>query len=86
MSVRSLWRGFRFITGCANDYFTFYAIKLADVYAVIAYYFNHPEEVDEYVRSRQAAGQKLHREIEANQPQMAQIRERLLALKKAKHG
>ena len=60
------------------------AITLADVYAVIAYYLNHQEEVDEYIRQREAAGEQLRREIEANQPEMLRAQKRLQALKQSK--
>ena len=59
-------------------------LALADVYAVIAYYLNHREEVDAYMRQRAAEAEALRREIEANQPQMSQLRERWLAMKKSK--
>ena len=49
-------------------------ITLADAYAVIIYYLNHREE--------EAAA--LRREIEANQPQMSELRQRLLARQKSK--
>jgi uncharacterized protein (DUF433 family) len=63
---------------------SFDTLSLADVYAVIAYYLNHREEVDEYLRQQRETAENLRREIEAHQPQMAQIRERLLARKQSK--
>lgn len=54
-------------------------LTLADVYAVIAYYLQHRAEVDEYVARVEEAGQQLRQEIEALQPDMAQMRERLMA-------
>ncbi len=59
-------------------------LALADVYAVIAYYLNHREEVDAYMRLREAEADALRREIEAHQPQMTQLRERWLAMKQSK--
>lgn len=54
-------------------------LALADVYAVIAYYLQHRTEVDEYVTYVQQAGQQLRQEIEARQPDIVLMRERLLA-------
>jgi uncharacterized protein (DUF433 family) len=59
-------------------------LTLADVYAVIAYYLNHREEVDEYIRQQEAAAEQVRREIEANQPEMFSLRARLLERKAAK--
>lgn len=54
-------------------------LKLADVYAVIAYYLGHRDEVNEYLRHREDAAAEVRRMIEARQPDMASIRARLLA-------
>lgn len=59
-------------------------LSLADVYAVIAYYLNHRQEVDAYMRQREQEAAALRHDIEARQPQMAALRERLLARQKAK--
>jgi uncharacterized protein (DUF433 family) len=56
-------------------------LKLADVYAVIAYYLRHQEEVDEHLRQREAAAAELRREIESKQRDSSGLRERLLARK-----
>jgi uncharacterized protein (DUF433 family) len=39
-------------------------LELADVYAVIAYYLRHREEVDDYLRDRRLEAQRLREEIE----------------------
>jgi uncharacterized protein (DUF433 family) len=41
---------------------------LADVYAVIAYYLRHKDEVQAYVRRREEEAEELQRKIEAAQP------------------
>ena len=57
---------------------SFPTLKLEDVYAVIAYYLQNQAEVDEYVRRAEAEGERIRREIEAQQPALAGLRERLL--------
>jgi uncharacterized protein (DUF433 family) len=54
-------------------------LQLADVYAVIAYYLRHQEEVDNYLREGEIAAERLRQEIEAKQPSRAGLREKLLA-------
>jgi uncharacterized protein (DUF433 family) len=41
-------------------------LKLADVYAVIAYYLTHRTEVDDYIAQVEAKGEQLRKEIEAS--------------------
>ncbi len=61
---------------------SFDVLTLADVYAVIAYYLNNREEVDTYLRKRQAAAEAVRDEIETNQPEMFSLRNRLLEKKR----
>ena len=61
----------------------FDVLSLADVYAVIAYYLNHRDEVDAYLRQQAATADQVRRTIETHQPQMFSLRARLLARKKA---
>jgi uncharacterized protein (DUF433 family) len=56
-------------------------LDLADVYAVIAYYLRHKQEVDAYLQGRREEAQKLRQEIEAKQPNRAELRAKLLARK-----
>jgi uncharacterized protein (DUF433 family) len=56
----------------------FPALKLADVYAIIAYYLQHQAEVDAYVEQRVQEAKEIRRRIEARSPQ-AGLREKLLA-------
>jgi len=53
-------------------------LRLADVYAVIAYYLNHPDSVDEYLRQRAKAAAEIRAEIE-QKPGYQTFRDRLLA-------
>jgi uncharacterized protein (DUF433 family) len=57
---------------------SFDVLSLADVYAVITYYLNHREEVDEYMREVQEAGERVIRKIEENRPEMFSLRAKLL--------
>jgi uncharacterized protein (DUF433 family) len=59
----------------------FPTLDLADVYAVIAYYLRHKKEVGEYLQGRHEEAEKLRQEIEAKQPNRADLRARLLARK-----
>jgi hypothetical protein len=54
-------------------------LQLADVYAVIAYYLRHPDEVKDYLQRREAEAADLRREIESRQPGRAGLRAELLA-------
>ena len=59
------------------------ALRLADVYAVIAYYLNHRAEVQAYLRQQQEEAQKIWEQIESKVDYQA-FRERLLARHQAK--
>lgn len=54
-------------------------LELADVYAVIAYWLRHKEQVGEYLNARRTEAERLRKEIEATQPDRAALREKLLA-------
>jgi uncharacterized protein (DUF433 family) len=58
------------------------ALRLADVYAVIAYYLNNQAEVQAYLRQQQAEAQKFWEQIEAKADYQT-FRERLLARRQA---
>lgn len=60
------------------------AVKLADVYAVIAYYLNHRDEVDIYLEWIKAESEHVRREVEARQPDVFALHQRLLARKAAR--
>ena len=55
----------------------FSAVALADVYAVIAYYLHHPDEVESYLLRSAAWGELLERELTAGFDS-GEFRERLL--------
>lgn len=54
------------------------ALKLADVYAVIAYYLNHRAEVHAYLQQQEAAAKKVWTQLEAK-TEYQSFRERLIA-------
>lgn len=54
------------------------ALKLADIYAVIAYYLSHQATVDAYLQKRRETAAQVRAEIEAK-PEYKALRERLLA-------
>lgn len=60
-------------------------LQLADVYAVLAYYYRHRAEVEAYLARRDAEAADLRRQIEARQGPQPQ-REVWLAKLKAKRG
>ncbi len=61
-----------------------FALDLADVYTAIAYYLNHEEAVEEYLREQEAQGDEVQKKIESDpqyQKKMAELRARVLARK-----
>ena len=54
-------------------------LKLADVYAVIAYYPAHRAEVDTYLQVRREEADRLRQEIQGKQPDSRDLRSKLLA-------
>lgn len=54
------------------------SLKLDDVYAVITYYLQNRAEVDAYLQQVQTESAQIRAMIEASQPPIQQIRERLL--------
>ena len=61
-------------------------LELADVYAVLAYYLAHRPEVDELIRTRAQAAERLRKEIEDTQADRGDIRAALLARRMAGGG
>jgi uncharacterized protein (DUF433 family) len=53
-------------------------VLLPDIYAVIAYYLRHRDEVEAYLEEGNRQGEALRRELESNYDRQG-IRERLLA-------
>jgi uncharacterized protein (DUF433 family) len=60
-------------------------LRLADVYAVVAYYLNHRDSLDEYLRQRVDTAAKIRAEIE-QKPEYQHFRERLLARRQQPPG
>ncbi|ETW94182.1 MAG: hypothetical protein ETSY1_35955 [Candidatus Entotheonella factor] len=71
---------FAFNEGCTpEDIVSQYpTLRLADVYAVIAYYLNDKAEIDDYIATRKKIATTLRHELEATSDYQ-QFRERLLA-------
>ena len=57
---------------------SFSSLKLDDVYAVISYYLQNRDEVNQYMAQVEADSEAIRAKIEASQPNMSDIRERLL--------
>lgn len=53
-------------------------LKLADVYAAIAYYLRHPQEIREYLAERERRGEVIRQTFQAQQQEMSEIRGRLI--------
>ena len=59
---------------------SFPSLRLADVYAAIAYYLTHIEEIEQYLRQQEAEADELQRQVESDprhQAAMAILRERI---------
>jgi hypothetical protein len=52
---------------------------LADVYAVIAYYLRHRQEIEEYLGQREIQATEVRQRIEQHQGDLGDLRRRLLA-------
>lgn len=52
---------------------------LADIYAVIAYYLRHREDVEAYLEEREHQAQEVRQRIERHQGDLEELRTRLLA-------
>ena len=61
-------------------------LSLADVHGVLAYYYRHQAELDEYLQSRREEADTRQQEIEATQPTFAEVKARLLARRNAAHA
>lgn len=56
---------------------------LSDVYAVIAYYLRHREDVEAYLAEREDLAGEVRRRVEARQGDLGELRQRLLARRSA---
>jgi len=61
-------------------------LSLADVYGVMAYYYRHQGELDMYLKRRQEEAERQQKEIEATQPNFAEVKASLLARRNAAHA
>jgi uncharacterized protein (DUF433 family) len=52
-------------------------LNLPDVYAVIAYYLRHRQQVEEYLKLRELTVEKVQEKIESKQRDISEIRDRL---------
>jgi uncharacterized protein (DUF433 family) len=59
----------------------FDTLRLSDVYAIIAYYLTHREQVEEYVRKQEEDAEEIRRMIEKAMPPRPGFREELLRRK-----
>lgn len=57
--------------------------KLEDIYSVVAYYLRHREDVETYLSARERQAGEVRSRIEQQQGDLADVRARLLARKKA---
>ncbi len=53
-------------------------LHLEDIYSAIAYYLNHREEIDNYLKQRNQQAQKLRQQL-TQKHDLANLRQRLLA-------
>jgi uncharacterized protein (DUF433 family) len=58
---------------------SFDSLKLSDVYAIIGYYLDHKEAVEQYLLRCEDEADKVRQMIEARQPPRTGLREELLA-------
>jgi uncharacterized protein (DUF433 family) len=58
-------------------------LALPDVYAVLAYYLRHPNEVEEYLARREHKAEEIRERIESQQGDLSEIRARLLTKRRA---
>lgn len=59
---------------------------LADIYAVIAYYLRHREEMEAYLAAREQEAQEVRQLIESHQRDFADLRDRLLTRQRSARG
>ena len=56
---------------------------LADIYSLLAYYLRHQEEINAYLAEREQKAEEVSKRIEDAQQDLAELRKRLLARKRA---
>lgn len=58
-------------------------LALPDVYAVLAYYLPHPNEVEDYLTRREQKAEEVRQRIESQRGGLSEIRARLLTQRRA---
>ena len=58
-------------------------LALPDVYAVLAYYLRHPNEVEEYLTRRDQEAEEVRQRVDSQKGDLSEIRARLLNQRKA---
>ncbi len=58
-------------------------LTLYEVYAVIAYYLHHRQEIEAYLAQREGLSQEIRQRIEAAQGDLGEIRRRILVRSRA---
>lgn len=61
---------------------SFDVLSLADVYAVIAYYLCHREEVDAYIHQQEVESEKFRKKMETEHPEMFALQRKFAKLKR----
>lgn len=84
VTLESFVATFRHVGTPADMMEAFPTLKAADVYALIAYLLNHEAEIDAYMREQDALAEQTRREVEARNPALIGLKERLLARLAAK--
>jgi uncharacterized protein (DUF433 family) len=59
------------------------SVTLPDVYAVIAYYLRHREDIEAYLATRDETAAEVRERVEARQGDLAELRQRLLSRRDA---
>ena len=59
-------------------------LALRDVYATVAYYLRHPDEVEQYLTRRELQADEIRERIESQPGELSKIRARLLAQRQAR--
>jgi uncharacterized protein (DUF433 family) len=59
---------------------------LSDIYAIVAYYLRHREEIDTYLSVREQQAQQVRQRIESQQGNLTGLRDRLLARQRTMRG
>lgn len=62
---------------------SFPAVSLADVHAALAYYLRHQDEVESYLAEREAAAERIRRQVDAR-PESQALRAKLLAARRSR--